>query len=47
MNKETFITENAYGEDKSSLNYWKNHRNKLDDLYPSERQKYCDFIYGC
>ena len=37
MNKETFITENAYGEDKSSLNYWKNHRNKLDDLYPSER----------
>jgi len=37
MNRETFITENAYGEDKSSLNYWKNHRNKLDDLYPSER----------
>ncbi len=37
MNKETFITENAYGEDKSSLNYWKSHRNKLDDLYPSER----------
>ena len=23
MNKDTFITENAYGEDKSSLKYWK------------------------
>ena len=37
MNKETFTIENAYGEDQSSLKYWKNHRNKLDDLYPSEK----------
>ena len=37
MDKETFITENAYGKDKSSLHYWKSHRNKLEDLYPSER----------
>ena len=37
MNKKTLTIENAYGEDKSSLKYWKNHRNKLDDLYPSEK----------
>ena len=37
MKKEIFITEYAYGEDKSSLDYWKNHRNRLDDLYRSEK----------
>ena len=41
MNKKTLITENAYGEDKSSLNYWKNNRNKFNDLYPSEKH----FLY--
>ncbi len=37
MNKDNYTNENAYGEDKSSLKYWENHRNKLDDLYPSEK----------
>ena len=37
INKELFISETAYGESQSSRNYWKNNRNKLDDLYPSER----------
>ncbi|MBT5186806.1 MAG: class I SAM-dependent methyltransferase, partial [Kordiimonadaceae bacterium] len=37
INKDIFISETAYGESQSSRNYWKNHRNKLDDLYPSER----------
>ena len=33
INKGTFITETAYGESQYSRNYWKNHRNKLDDLF--------------
>jgi SAM-dependent methyltransferase len=36
-NKQVGVSETAYGESLSSRNYWKNHRNKLDDLYPSER----------
>ena len=36
-NKQVVVSETAYGESQSSRNYWKNHRNKLDDLYPSER----------
>lgn len=36
-NKEVVVSETAYGENQSSLDHWKNHRNKLDDLYPSER----------
>ena len=35
--KNIIINKNAYGECQSSLQYWENHRNKLDDLYPSER----------
>ena len=29
--------ENAYGSRKDSLEYWQNNRNKLEDLYESER----------
>ena len=36
-NNDIIVSETAYGEDESSLKHWKNHRNKLDDLYPSER----------
>jgi len=36
-NIEIMVSDTAYGENHSSCNYWKNHRNKLDDLYPSER----------
>ena len=36
-NNKVLVSETAYGDNKSSLNYWKNHRNKLDDLYLSER----------
>ena len=32
MNKETLTIYNTYGEDKYRLEYWENHRNKLDDL---------------
>ena len=31
------VNKNAYGESQASLDYWKNHRNSLNDLYPSER----------
>jgi len=40
-NNDIIVSETAYGEDESSLKHWKNHRNKLDDLYPSERH----FLY--
>jgi len=36
-NKKIVISETAYGENQSSCNYWGNQRNKLEDLYPSER----------
>ena len=31
------VNKNAYGESQASLDYWKNHRKSLNDLYPSER----------
>ena len=36
-NNDVVVNETAYGENQSSLKHWKNHRNKLDDLYPSKR----------
>ena len=36
-NNDIIVSETAYGEDQSNRKHWKNHRNKLDDLYPSER----------
>ena len=36
-NNDIIVSETAFGEDQSSRKHWKNHRNKLDDLYPSER----------
>ena len=36
-NNDVVVNDTAYGENQSSLKHWKNHRNKLDDLYPSER----------
>jgi len=36
-NIDIIVRETAYGEVESSLNHWEYHRNKLNDLYPSER----------
>lgn len=36
-NNDVVVSETAYGENQSSRKHWGNHRNKLDDLYYSER----------
>ena len=36
-NNDVVVSETAYGENQSSRKHWKNQRNKLDDLYDSER----------
>ena len=36
-NTQVIVSKTAYGENQSSIKYWQNNRNKLSDLYPSER----------
>ena len=37
MKNKVLVSADAYGKTKGSLGYWRNHRNKLDELYKSER----------
>ena len=42
------IKDNShYGKDKDSLNFWKSHRNKLVDLYKSERKFFPCKVQKC